>query len=238
MIVFFEDTKAGTLRDNFGIVCINLRNRSNTYFEGICAVNLGRTLVSCTCGRTYRHIALDDLLFSGALSNCGEQIRGVGTVKFLSSYKTVPIPATESLNEIPVGLVVKQEVVASWGSVGRAELFTHVDKPVGFRVVSERNRIGIDFFNLSANCFQFVPSGRDTQSVLIKEGFVVVQNFGGLGERHSVGKTIFKNISIVEKAFYKVGFLLFGQSDNFSATVGSSNYRLVINKIVQRPCRA
>ena len=131
-------------------------------------------------------------------------------------------------------LVVEQEVVTGCAGIGRLILLAHGDKPVGFRVITKRNGLGIDLLDLFANSFYLIPGGGNGQVVLIKEGLVIVQNLSRLGERHGIHQTVTVAGTFQVVAFDEVCLLLVSQTDNLGGAVCTGNRQLAVNQIVQR----
>ena len=185
--------------------------------------------MGCTCGGTDGHIAVNIISTS-----CGKQTGGVRTILFLSGQIALGVPLGNSLYKCTVLLVVEQEVVAGSAGVRRTLLFTHGDEPVSLGVIAQRYAIGVDFLDLCANLLQLVPGGGNTQTVCLKEGLVVVQNLGGLGERHGVHQTVTKLLTFLIVTLDEVVLLCLGQTNDLGGAVCTGNLDLAVDQGVQR----
>ena len=228
LVSLVKDAERRTLRDNLGVGSIYLRNGSDAYLERIVAVCIcGRTLVSCTCGRTDGHIALGVIL-------CYEETGGVRAVKSLGGDIALVVPLVELLDERLVLIVVKEEVVTLSCGVGRLVLLTHGDEPVSLGVVSERDGLGVDLLDSCTNSLKLVPGLRNLKVVSLEEGLVVVKNLGGLGERHGVHTTVAELLTFVVVTLDEVSLLSGGETENLGAAVSALYLSGAVDKAVER----
>ena len=186
-----------------------------------------------TGGRADRHIASYEHSFIIGLKR-GEQSGGVRSVEVLSSEVALLIPVSETLNKCFVGFVVEEKVFTGRAGIGGIELFAHGDEPVGFAVISERDRGGVDLFDLLADLFHFVPCSRNLQIIFVEKCLVIVENFGRFREGERIHELISELTAFFVIALDEIILLFIGEAEYFCRSVGSRNFNLAVDEVVKR----
>ena len=125
-------------------------------------------------------------------------------------------------------------MIARRAGVGGVILLAHGDEPVGFAVVAQRDGLGIQLLQLGANLLHLVPGGRHGDAVGVKEGLIVVEHFGRLGEGHGVHQTVAILAAFIIIALDEVGLLLVGQAQDLGAAIRAGDGDGAVNQRVQR----